>query len=83
MNKLIVPFIFGYLIGRISHVAGGNNTPSIHHWIPGALLILASQCNMSIISFGLGLIVSDLNDFVNMRIYGIAPVEEYKLMGFD
>ena len=33
--------------------------------------------------FGLGLFISDLYDFLNLRFYGVDVVEEYKFWGFD
>ncbi|MBU4221964.1 MAG: hypothetical protein KKA10_10140 [Euryarchaeota archaeon] len=81
--NLIIYFIAGYAVGRIAHMHGGRSTPSIHHWIPGVLLIIIGWKSVPVMLFGLGLVVSDLNDFMNLRIYGIAKVEKYSFWGID
>ena len=81
----------GYVIGRIGHVLGGS-LPAPHHWIYGLLLVILGAVLLFvfkkfygyyILMFGLGLFISDLYDFLNLRFYGVDIVEEYKFWGFD
>ena len=75
---LLVGFL-GYLIGRWGDnylnfwIGDPNWIPD--HWIDGLLLIIASMIfkgtiEFSIFSFGLGLFISDLKDFLNLKFYG-------------
>ncbi|MFZ3385303.1 MAG: hypothetical protein WA144_15390 [Candidatus Methanoperedens sp.] len=77
-----IPIFIGYSAGRIGHIAGGADNPSFHHWIIGLLLYLYST-DQFMKMVGLGLFISDLNDALNLRIYGIAPVDEYVFWGID
>lgn len=68
----------GYVIGRISHILGGQlNAP--HHWIYGILLIIAGSAvwfykkewSLYLIFFGIGLTVSDLKDMIDLKFWGV------------
>ena len=64
----------GYSIGRIGHIYGGHlNGPD--HWIYGAVMFLPGLVFSNVyifllFSFGLGLIISDLKDFLNLKFWG-------------
>ena len=70
----------GYLIGRFSdyYLNFWVNDPAWapHHWIYGALLILinlffpGSLFWLSMTFFGIGLFISDLKDFLDLKIIG-------------
>ena len=74
----------GYLLGRIGHfyinvwLKNPGWTP--HHWIYGAILIPAgsfinsSFWGLVIIFFGIGHLISDLKDFIELKFFG--PDEE-------
>jgi len=81
----------GYVIGIIVLVLGGL-LPAPHHWIYGLLLVILGAVLLFvfkkfygyyILMFGLGVFISDLYDFLNLRFYGVDVVEEYKFWGFD
>lgn len=73
----------GFAIGRLGDKWGGNlNTP--HHWIYGIILIIIgilyidhNEGIMSI-SFGIGHFISDLDDFLHMRIWGVDVPHKWK-----
>jgi hypothetical protein len=73
--NLLIAFA-GYAIGRVSHILGGH-IKAPHHWIYGAVLAIAGGIFYSRIwgfpamSFGMGLFISDLKDFLKMKIYGV------------
>lgn len=80
----LVAFL-GFTAGRISHiVAHGRNIQSIHHWVYGIVLIVAggiffnSDLRLSLIGFGVGLVISDLNDLFKLRFYGVQKFEKQK-----
>ena len=79
MTILILTTIVGYLIGRFGHVYlnvwTGNVNWLPHHWIYGLILIILGTIywqNINaqlIIFFGLGLLRSDLKDFINLKFF--------------
>ena len=77
----------GYAIGRIGHIYGGRlNGP--HHWIPGAFLFLpgaffTNTYMLLMFSFGAGLIISDLKDFLDLKIWGADDNEIFTFWGID
>jgi len=67
--------IVSYAIGRISHVLGGQlNTP--HHWIYGVIAVLVGIIfyrqwwGIYLIALGIGFIVSDFKDMIELKFYG-------------
>jgi hypothetical protein len=78
----------GYIIGRSGHMIGGS-LPALHHWIYGIALIVAGlfferkKWGIPLLFFGLGLFISDANDFFHVRIYGADVVTEYKFWNID
>lgn len=81
--------LFGaYAIGRISHILGGHlKTP--HHWIYGVIAVIVGlifhqdSLGIYVVMFGLGLVISDLKDMIQLKFYGIDDVEEKKFWGID
>ena len=67
----------GYVIGRAGHVFGGH-IKTLHHWIYGLLLIILGgfgvyyrmSLGVAALLFGIGLFVSDLKDFLALKVYG-------------
>lgn len=80
---LLVVFI-GYALGRLGHILSGQ-LPGPHHWlIPGLLLIILGVIfdkfllSRYMICFGLGQIISDLDDMLHFRIWGRDPKDAGK-----
>ena len=75
----ILSGFIGYVIGR-----WGDNYVNFwikdppwapHHWIYGALLMMGAlflrgNLNIWVFSFGLGLFISDLQDFLDFKFFG-------------
>jgi hypothetical protein len=81
----ILILFFGFIIGRIGDKFGGYLN-FFHHWIYGLILfILGFFINYGIYlsSFGLGLFVSDLKDFINLKFYGPDLHKQERFWGFD
>jgi hypothetical protein len=82
--------ISGYSIGRAGHVLFGD-WKSPHHWIFGLLFILAgvvldldrTMLTLSLISFGVGCFISDIDDFLEFKIIRPDEHPERKFFGFD
>ena len=72
----IVALVFlGYFLGRVGdHLGGHMNIP--HHWIYGVLMILFGfsfyeyTLGANSAYSGIGLFISDYEDFMHFRIYG-------------
>jgi len=81
----------GFGIGRFGHIIGGSIWWIPHHWILGLLVIIIPlfikriswPIKIIIILFGLGIFISDLNDFLAFRIIGADNVEVVKFWGVD
>jgi len=78
----------GYAIGRVSHIIGGSlDVP--HHWVYGAVLIAVGGFfysriwGITLLSFGLGIFISDLKDFINLKFYGPDEPGPKKFWGID
>ena len=85
---LILTIFASYAIGRVSHVLGGHlNTP--HHWIYGVIMVVIGAFfyhkvwGQYLIAFGLGMIISDFKDMINLKFFGPDDVEIKKFWGFD
>ena len=83
----IIIFV-SYAIGRISHILGGHlKTP--HHWIYGVVILIVGiifhhkTWGIYPILFGMGFIISDFNDMINLRFYGADNVKVKKFWGID
>jgi len=91
LKKIIIFIVFcfaGYLIGRIGHVFGGFLvTP--HHWIYGFLIfclgwfLRKKKIGNLLMFFGIGVFVSDLNDFFHLRFYGADVVDKFNFWGIN
>jgi len=84
----IALIFIGYVVGRISDWYGGHlDVP--HHWIHGllmfaiGLLFYTSMLGNVSSSFGMGLFVSDFNDFVDLKFWGPDEKKEKKFWSFD
>jgi len=78
----------GYSVGRISHIiAHGRHIQSIHHWVYGlviillGLLFLNSLWRITAVGVGAGFVISDLNDMLKLRFYGVEKFEKQKFWG--
>jgi len=78
----------GYAVGRAGHILGGH-TRSPHHWLYGAMMIIIAVLfrEASLSSYmalcGVGVFVSDLKDFLDLKIYGVDEVEVKRFWGID
>ena len=79
----VISAFIGFAVGRYGDKYGGQlNTP--HHWIYGlALMIiggifLKGYLAIIFIAFGFGHFISDLNDFLHMRLWGRGEVHTWK-----
>lgn len=81
--------LFGsYAIGRISHILGGHlNTP--HHWIYGIIALIIGiifrrkKWGIYLILFGVGFIISDFKDLLDLKFYGPDAMVKKKFWGID
>ena len=79
----------GYLIGRIGdHYGGQTNTP--HHWTYCLLISIFGLVYFDnyywwaiFVAGGLGSFVSDLNDFLHLRLYGPDVTDNHHFWGID
>lgn len=83
MTNYIITFIVSafvaYLIGRVSHkyfnVWLGDPVFIPHHWIPGVIMIVIGVyyyqtfLGLLLMSFGLGMVISDFDDFIHLRTF--------------
>jgi hypothetical protein len=73
----------GFAIGRIGDKYGGQ-IKSPHHWIYGLLLVIAgiffleNIFGIILIAFGVGHFISDLDDFLHLRFYGVDLPHKWK-----
>lgn len=77
----------GFTIGRIGHIYGGHLT-GLDHWIYGALIFIPGMVYTGMFiflmfSFGTGLIISDLKDFINWKCWGPDEVEVLRFWHID
>jgi len=75
----LLVFFASYALGRFSHMYFGSlNTP--HHWIYGVVALVAGliffrkKWGAYLILFGLGFILSDFQDMLNLEFYGVDTV---------
>jgi len=94
MTKNIIFGLFsiliGYTSGRTGHLIGGLYK-SPHHWIYGLLIMIIgfilyrkySKLYFLIGFLGLGVFISDLNDFLNLQFYSIDTVSKFNFWNID
>jgi hypothetical protein len=97
MIKIILIYILamflGYAVGRIGHILNtkikGGNLKSPHHWIYGLILVILGIIfqhyfwGVPALSFGLGIFVSDLKDFLDSKFYGVDEPGPARFWGID
>ncbi|MDA8611396.1 hypothetical protein N9L18_00845 [Candidatus Pacebacteria bacterium] len=86
--NILVSLFIGFTIGRYGDKWGGHwNVP--HHWIYGlififiSLFLLDTWYGISLVSFGFGIFVSDLQDFVELKFYGADDPHDWKFWDID
>lgn len=79
---LLLIFI-GFTIGRYSDKWGGHlNVP--HHWIWGILIIfIGFFFKLWLVPIGIGLFISDLKDFIELRIWSPDKPKKWKFWDID
>jgi len=76
---LVVGFL-GYAIGRIGSILWGY-MDIMHHWVPAIFIIGISPFLQKhwwwvlVLAFGIGFLISDLDDFINLRFWGVDTAE--------
>jgi len=77
----------GFAIGRIGHIYAGHlKVP--HHWIYGLIMTITGEIiwdnflGLLIVLFGLGLFISDFNDFKKLK-FDLKPDEIKKKKFWD
>lgn len=82
MIELFIGFS-GYLIGRIGDWYAGH-FDFFHHWIYGFIFIIIGVFTHDYFCyFGIGLVISDMKDFINLEIYGPDKKTKKNFWGFD
>ena len=87
---LVIFFAFvGFAIGRYGDKYFGYfekiwKIPVPHHWMWGLLIVIVGGFfNYYLISFGIGLFVSDLNDFYHARFFGEEPPHKWNFWSIE
>ncbi len=68
-------------------MGGHLNTP--HHWIYGVIALIVgiiyrnTAWGYYLISFGIGFIISDFKDMIDLKFFGVDDVEIKKFWGID
>lgn len=86
---IIISAFIGYLLGRIGDYISDywlNDPWSPHHWIYGviigaiAILFFQGTLELLILAFGVGVFISDLKDFWQLKFIGKdnKPINERK-----
>jgi len=88
---LIVFAFIGYVVGRISHIVGGQlGDRGIdvkywpHHWVFGVLaaiigvIFYKQDLGKWLVAFGVGHIISDWNDLLKGRVFDTSEEPEIK-----
>jgi len=79
----------GYSIGRFGHIYGGQIAFFPHHLIVGLFLVVLSlfwrnkYFKVMIFCFGIGIFVSDFDDFLGLKFWEADNVIVKKFWGFD
>ena len=79
---------FGYAVGRAGHILTGYRN-SLHHWVIALLIMLIAPFfykhwwGKTLLFFGIGFFISDLNDFIHFRIVSPDVTSEYVFWGID
>jgi|GEM_PF-2541460 len=90
--QIIFCFI-GFAIGRFGDKFGYIEKvwifPVPHHWIWGVVffilgvIFISSFWSFLAIPLGIGLFISDLNDFLHLRFFGKEPPHKWKFWSID
>lgn len=86
----LISIFIGYISGRTGHLIGGLSL-SPHHWIYGLLIMIIgfilhkkySKYYFLIGFLGIGIFISDLNDFLNLQFYGVDTVNQFIFWNID
>lgn len=91
MAEYFLGSLAGYVLGRLGHIFGGQVWFIPHHWIFGVVFIIVPiflrkiswKTRVLIILFGLGVFVSDFNDFLHLKTFEPESVQAIKFWGID
>lgn len=78
---LIAVCFVGYIIGRAGDWYAGH-WDFFHHWIYGIILMLIGFfINDYLFYFGLGLVISDFKDLLNLEFFGPDKKDKKTILG--
>lgn len=86
---ILLTSFLGYLLGRFGHVYLNvwlrNPKLAPHHWTYGVMLIFLGLISSEILfaSFGFGLFLSDLKDFLKFKFVGPDEIGKKKFWDID
>jgi len=91
MVEYFLASVGGYGLGRMGHIFGGEIWWIPHHWILGVIIVIAPllfkkiswPIKIIVILFGLGVFISDFNDFLALKTFGVDGIEIPKFWGID
>jgi hypothetical protein len=78
----------GFAVGRIFHLYLGH-TRGLHHWVHGLIITVAGGIfrqhiwGYFVMLFGIGLFISDAEDFLKLKFYGRDEPGEKRFWGID
>jgi len=83
----------GFTFGRLGHIMGGGIAWVPHHWIFGLIIIIVSlilifvkknkYLAVILLAIGIGIFVSDFNDFLLLKVWGADDVTILKFWALD
>ena len=85
---ILISIFIGFAIGRYGDKIGGH-WRGPHHWIYGLMAIAAGiiyfegLAMIATVAFGIGVFVSDLKDFLLLRVYGVDVPHKWKFWNID
>jgi len=80
---IIASWFVGFATGRFGDKYWGM-MDGPHHWIGGLVMMVIGAFNyfdivgIAFAAFGLGHFISDLDDFINLRIWGVDVEHEWR-----
>ena len=84
----IIILFASYTIGRIGHILGGH-LKAPHHWIYGVIALIVGiilyyqEAGIYLMLFGIGFIISDFKDMIELKFYGVDDAKVKKFWGID
>jgi len=90
---LLISLFIGFAFGRLGDKYLGYLEkiwiiPVPHHWLTGIIFVFIGLfwnyfLGIHILSFGVGLFISDFNDFIHGRFFGEEPLHQWKFWSIE